>query len=82
MIRVQVSGALRSKLDEFRDETELCDESGKVLGVYKPATDPNRRWYDWVKSQHTEQDEQELDRIANEPGGKPLQDILKSLRDS
>ena len=82
MIRVLVDDALRSKLDEFRDEAELCDKSGKVLGVFKPTIDPNRRWYEWAKSRHTERDEKELDRIANEPGERSLEEILKSLHDS
>jgi hypothetical protein len=83
MNRVLVDDSLRSKLDEFRDETELCDKNGKVLGVFRPATDPNRKWYEWAKSRHTEQDEKELERIAQEkPEGRTLQEILKSLRDS
>lgn len=77
MNRALIDDALRSKLDEFRDETELCDKDGRVIGVFKP--DPNRRWYEWAKSRHTAQDETELDRIAEEPGGKPLAELLKSL---
>lgn len=77
MNRALIDDALRSKLDEFRDETELCDKEGRVIGVFKP--DPNRRWYEWAKARHTAQDETELDRIAEEPGGKSFPDLLKSL---
>jgi len=79
-LRVVESDALRSKLDEFRDETELCDQNGNLIGIFKPAADPNRRWYEWAKGRHTAQDEIELDRIAAEPGAKATAEVLESLR--
>jgi hypothetical protein len=79
MNRVLIDDTLRSKLDEFRDETELCDKSGKVIGVYTPAVDPNRRWYEWAKGRYSDE---ELERRCNEPGGKTLAEILEGFRDA
>ncbi len=83
MVQLLLDDNFRMKLDEIRVPTELCDKAGRVLGVFTPAVDPDRKWYEWAKSQHTEQDEIELERIAQEkPDGRTLQEILKSLRDS
>ena len=80
MNRVVIDDALRSKLDEFRIETELCDKSGNVIGLYKPATDPNRHWYEWEKRHFTPQDEAEMERRCNEPGERTTAEVLKALQ--
>jgi hypothetical protein len=79
MNRAVVDDAFRAKLDQFRTQTELCDKDGRVIGVYTPTPDQVRRWYDWAKGQHSEE---ELDRRCNEPGEKTTAEVLKSLRGS
>ena len=79
MIQVLIDDSLRSKLDECRYPVEVCDTAGRVLGVYLPAAHPDQRWYDWAKGRHSEE---ELDRIANEPGERTLAEILESLQNS
>lgn len=77
MNRVLVDDALRLKLDECQTKTEICDKDGRVLGVYTPAADLDRRWYEWARGQYSEE---ELNRIANEPGEKTTEEVLKSLQ--
>jgi hypothetical protein len=79
MNRAVVDDAFRARLDEFRTQTELCDKEGRVIGVYTPTPDQLRRWYDWAKARHTENDEKELDRICAEPVEKTTEEVLKSL---
>jgi hypothetical protein len=77
MNRVLVDDAVRSKLDECRTTTEICDKEGRILGVFTPAADLDRRWYEWAKGQYSEE---ELNRIANEPGEMTTAEVLKSLQ--
>jgi hypothetical protein len=49
MNRVLVDDAVRSTLRECSTQTELCDKDGRVLGVYTPITDPDRKWYSGLK---------------------------------
>jgi hypothetical protein len=72
-----IDDSLRLKLDECRYPAEVCDAAGRILGVYLPAEHPDKRWYDWARGQHSEE---ELERLANEPGGKTLAEILESLQ--
>jgi hypothetical protein len=77
MKRVQIDDELISRLGEFGSETVLFNKEGRLVGVYVPAIVQQRRWYEWAKGRHTEE---ELDRICNEPGEKTTAEVLKSLR--
>jgi hypothetical protein len=77
--RVFVDDALRSKLDQFETETELCDKDGKVFGVFTPVNDPDRRWYEWAKGRYSDE---ELERRCNEPGEKTTAEVLDRLREA
>lgn len=39
MTRIVLDNALRSKLMDFAHPMELCDETGRVLGMFVPAVD-------------------------------------------
>jgi hypothetical protein len=80
MNRALADDTLRTKLGEFVAQTELYDKDGRVIGVFTPAIDSDRRWYEWAKRRHTEKDEAELDRMCNEAGEKTTEEVLKSLR--
>jgi len=83
MNRLYVDEALKTRLDQCATRTELCDQDGRVLGVYIPEAERKRRIYELVKSQTTPDHIAELERIAQEkPDGRPLEEILKSLHDS
>ena len=56
-------------ISRFSQPTELCDQSGQILGVFIPAI----CWSsgDWTF--------EELEAAFNEPGGKSTEEILQSL---
>ena len=83
MNRVYVDEALKSRLDQCATRTEFCDRDGRVLGVYLPEAERERRLYELAIAEMTPERIAELERIAQEkPEGRSLEEILKSLHDS
>jgi hypothetical protein len=39
--RVVLDAALRSKVNDWTRQLEICDEAGQVLGRFIPTTDPS-----------------------------------------
>jgi hypothetical protein len=76
MSRVIVDESLRSKLNGFNEEVELCDESGKTLGHFLPPDVYREFLVAWSEAHTTDE---ELERRMNEPGGRTLAEIWKSL---
>jgi hypothetical protein len=76
MTKVTIDNTLRSKLNGLDEQIELCDESGRTLGHFLPADTYARLIYDWVNAQVTDE---ELEQARQEPGGRPLEEIWKSL---
>jgi hypothetical protein len=79
MVRLLIEDGLRIKLDEIRVPTELCDKQGRVIGVFTPTADPDRKWYEWAKGRYSDE---ELERRYNEPGEKTTAEVLKSLHET
>jgi hypothetical protein len=77
MNRALADDALRSKLGEFRVETEFYDKDGKVLGVFTPAITGDRASYDHIASLISDE---ELERRRKEPGGKTTAELLHYLQ--
>ena len=66
-----------ARLRGFQDVVEVCDHSGKRIGFFHPAKDsdtPTR-----LKEMSPFTDEEILAR-CQQPGGRPLADILQDLR--
>ena len=76
MSKVILDPQLRDKLNGLNEQLELCDESGHTLGRYLPEETYQRLLYAWVNAQVTDE---ELQRAADEPGGRPLAEIWRSL---
>ena len=76
MSKVTLDPQLRGKLNGLNEQLELCDETGKTLGHFLPDNVYRRLLYAWVNAQITDE---ELQRAAEEPLGRPLADIWKSL---
>jgi len=77
MTRVVVDDALSSQLDECRAVAEICNKDGRVLGVFTPIADADRKCYDWAKSRLSDE---ELDRRCNEPGEKTSAEVRKTIQ--
>jgi hypothetical protein len=76
MDKVVLDDALRSKLNGFRTSVEVCDETGHTVGQFVPQELFLKLVYAWANAQVTDE---ELDRISQEPGGRSLAEIWKSL---
>jgi hypothetical protein len=74
MTRVIVDGTLRSKLHNFAQPLELCDESGRVLGRLIPAL--NLSEYEPLEPQVSEE---ELDRREQETESYTTAEVLAYL---
>lgn len=75
MIKVTLDPATIAKLHNLTERLELRDESGRVVGYFHPAkhTCPP----DFYEPPITRE---EVERLVNEPGGRPLAEILADLR--
>jgi hypothetical protein len=76
MTRVIVDETLRTRLNRFSEEVELCDESGQTLGLFLPV--------DLYQKLLTAADRcpysaAELERRRQETGGRSLEEIWKRL---
>lgn len=71
MKRIVLDASAIAKLPEY-DIVEICDESGRVIGRFRPAV------YDDPAAQ-PQVSEDELRRREAEGGGRPLEDILADL---
>jgi hypothetical protein len=61
------------RLTGLREQAEICDETGRVYGVFSPAKETPRK----ICSPYSDE---ELDRIEAEPGGRSLAEILADLQ--
>ena len=77
MNRLLIDDALKSELDKLNSRTEICDKSGHIVGYYTPAAEHERKLYEWAKAQFSEE---ELERRAQEPGGKTTVEVLKAIQ--
>jgi hypothetical protein len=76
MTRVTIDDALRAKLNGLNEQIELCDESGHELGHFLPAHLYRNLLDAWVHSLFSDE---ELTRVEQETGGRPLVEIWRSL---
>ena len=76
MSQITIDEFLRSKLTGLDRHVELRDEGGQTLGHFLPDELYKRLVYDWLNAQVTDE---ELDAARNEPGGRSLAEIWKSL---
>lgn len=76
MNKVILDDALRAKLDGLASGLELCDEAGRTVGHVVPPDLHRDMFVVWARAQITEK---ELEAARNEPGGRPLAEIWRSL---
>jgi hypothetical protein len=67
--------ALREKFGELTDQAEVCDEQGKVVGMYLPL-DTYKSFLRNIKIPFSEE---EIARRKQEKGGCTLDEIWKKL---
>jgi hypothetical protein len=73
MIRIVLDPTSASKLNQLSSVAEICDEQGRVLGVFMPRFDPAD--YEIINPPT----EEELAEAERNLQGRPLADIMKDL---
>ncbi len=63
-----------AKFQQLEQGVEVCDESGRILGYFSPRPDPSI--YENIEPPISDE---ELERRANEGGGRTLAEILADL---
>lgn len=74
MTRITIDAATWAKLVAVREIAQLCDEKGRMVGVFHPG--PPR---DADGNAIIPVTEAEIQEASNQPGGRPLKDILNDL---
>jgi len=76
MSKITLDEWLKAKLNGMNEHLEICDETGQTLGHFLPHDVYERLIYDWVNAQVSDE---ELEQARQEPGGRSLDEIWKSL---
>jgi hypothetical protein len=76
MTQVTIDADLRARLHGLKDQLEFRDERGELLGHFLPA---RKGPVTLLPGDACPYSSEELLRMRNESGGKPLAEILKQL---
>jgi hypothetical protein len=76
MTRVTIDPALLARLNGLAEQSEFRDESGQLLGHFVPA---RKGPVKLLSSDGCPYSPEELERMRNEAGGRPLVEIWKSV---
>ena len=76
MNSVIIDSQLQSKLNGLADPVEFCDQSGKTVGHFVPESLYRELLVAWSKAHLSDE---ELSRRRQEPRGRTLDEIWKSL---
>jgi hypothetical protein len=74
MSRITLDGPAVTKLASLLQPVDVCDETGRVLGRFTPAIDPEKR-----KAMEPRVSEDELRRRQQAGGGRTLAEIMVDL---
>jgi hypothetical protein len=76
MSQVTIDGALLARLNGLSEQMEFRDESGRLLGHFVPA---RKGPVKLLPSDGCPYTAEELERMRNQTGGRPLSEIWKRL---
>jgi hypothetical protein len=74
MTRVTIDAATWAKLLAVREAVQLCDEKGRMVGIFHPGPPRDANGNVIVPIS-----DEEIERRSQEEGGRPLKDILDDL---
>ena len=77
MTRVTIDAVTFEKLKDVREQAELCDEGGRIVGHFVPG--PPRDAQGRIVVPFSDQ---EIEEMSKQSGGRPLKDILDDLSKS
>jgi hypothetical protein len=76
MSKLILDEALREKLNGLESTVEVYTEADQPVGYFVPRDEYLKLFYAWANAQVTDE---ELERADQEPGGRTLAEIWKSL---
>ena len=76
MSTITLDPVLRAKLNGLNEQLEICDETGKPVGMYLPLEDYKKLLYRGVEIPFSEE---EIESRRNEPGGSSLAEFWKRM---
>jgi hypothetical protein len=76
MGKIILDPELREKLNGLNERLEICDETGKPVGLYLPLEVYKKLLYTGVEIPLSEE---EIERRRQEKGGIPLQELWKRM---
>jgi hypothetical protein len=77
MTKVTIDPTIRAKLFNLTEPLEFMDEDGQLLGYFSPKSAQARPLYENVKVPFSDE---EVQRLKQQPPGRPLADILAELQ--
>jgi hypothetical protein len=81
MNRAIVDDALRSQLGEIHSRTELCSKDGRVLGVFLPVEEQERRRYERARAGYSPDEIKELEQRSQDRRGLTTDQVMRRLRE-
>jgi len=79
MSKMVLNPQLHTQLNGLHEQVEICDEAGKTLGHFVPESLYRELLVAWSKANLSDA---ELERRRQEPRGRTLAEIWKSLGQS
>ena len=76
MGRIVLDPELRAKLSGLNEQMEICDETGKVVGLYLPLADYKKILYKGVEIPFSEE---EIELRRKEKSGSSLAEFWKRM---
>ncbi|MEO6812261.1 MAG: hypothetical protein ABI353_24395 [Isosphaeraceae bacterium] len=80
MSQIFVDGSMLAKFASQTGEVQVCDGSGRVLGVFVPASEADRELRELYEDARTRITDEELERARQQPGGYTTAEVLEYLR--
>jgi hypothetical protein len=78
MSKITLDNDLRAKLSGLNEYLEICDETGQTLGHFLPSALYKKFVYAALAAE-CPYDAEELARLHQETGGRPLAELWKEL---
>ena len=74
MTQITLNDDVVAQLQQTRGRAEIRDAAGRVIGFFEPLDAPTEAWDSEIPFT-----EEEIERFRAEPGGRPLEEILRDL---
>jgi hypothetical protein len=74
MTQITLNADAVAQLEQTRERAEVRDPAGRVIGYFEPLGGVTEAWDTEIPFT-----DEEIERFRAEPGGRPLEEILRDL---